>query len=169
MNDYHSGKIYKVICKHTGVQYVGSTTLKLTDRLHVHTSSYKRWQKGKAAYLSVFKVMEHDNYGIELLEEYPCANKEQLRQRERYWQERTECVNKIKAYASAEEKLNDRRTIHRQWVDTLVECSCGGFVRQGTFKAHQQSKRHANRKAAYDKLTPYKWKQRLIYRALSQK
>jgi len=38
-NKYLKGKIYKVVCNITGEMYIGSTVLRLSQRLYVHKHS----------------------------------------------------------------------------------------------------------------------------------
>lgn len=96
MVNYQNGRIYKLVCNVTGLQYVGSTTLSLHTRKAGHVQTYKRWKEGKArGCITSFKIIEGGDYDIVLLEEVPCDNKEQLHRAERRWIENLECVNII--------------------------------------------------------------------------
>jgi len=91
------GKIYKLYSKQQNITYIGSTAMYyLSQRLVTHKSSHKRYlnNKSKSSYTTSFKILECEDYKIELLENYPCANKKQLKDRERYYIENNECVNK---------------------------------------------------------------------------
>ena len=93
MVNYQQGKIYKIVCHNTGLIYYGSTCEpSLARRLHYHKTSYM-CVKYKVKCTST-KVLENDNYGIFLVENYPCNNKDELRMRERFYIENNECVNK---------------------------------------------------------------------------
>jgi hypothetical protein len=85
MVNYNNGKIYKIECLTTGLIYIGSTTKQyLSQRIVEHRSNYKRYQDGNCHYLTSFKVLENDNYLIELLESVDCNSKDELVARERF-------------------------------------------------------------------------------------
>ena len=95
MANYNNGKIYRIVCNKTGLCYIGSTTYDtLAQRLCSHKSAYKKWltdtTKNKC---SSVLVMENDDYDIVLVETVNCDSRDELRRRERYWIENTECVN----------------------------------------------------------------------------
>jgi len=95
MVKYEYGKIYKLYSKEQNIIYIGSTAMYyLSQRLAKHISSYKIYLNTKDGYVYSFKVLECEDYKIELLEDYPCANVYQLKTRERYYIENNECVNK---------------------------------------------------------------------------
>jgi hypothetical protein len=93
---YSNAKIYKIVDNTNGNIYVGSTCKKLCQRLAQHRSSYKQYLNGNSSrYITSFKILEHNDYDIILLEK--CENitdKEGLRVRERHYIQTLECVNK---------------------------------------------------------------------------
>ena len=103
MVNYQNGKVYKLVCNTTGLVYYGSTCEPtLARRLHQHKNSYI-CEKVKVKCTST-KVLENDNYGIFLVENYPCDNKDELRMRERFYIENNVCVNKCIPIRFKEEK-----------------------------------------------------------------
>ena len=44
--------------------------------------------------MTSFKILKHGNYQILLFENYPCKNSKELHEREKYWIEKTNCINK---------------------------------------------------------------------------
>jgi vacuolar-type H+-ATPase subunit H len=96
MIDYSKGKIYKLICNTTGLIYIGSTCKdRLCERLSKHKSHYKEYLKNGKSYITSFKILENNNYVIDLIEMCPCNTKDELNKRERYYIEMFNCVNKI--------------------------------------------------------------------------
>nr|WPF46558.1 MAG: hypothetical protein [Lake Baikal virophage 5] len=91
MNKYQNGKIYRLVCNNTGLNYYGSTVQKLCQRLYEHKRCYKL---NKNLNYTSFKIIEGGNFNIILVEEYPCENRYQLEAQERYHIENNECVNK---------------------------------------------------------------------------
>jgi hypothetical protein len=88
------GKIYSIVCKTTGMHYVGSTCSTLQTRLKGHERDYPLKK------CSSWKVLENNNYEIVLLEEYKCETRKDLLKREGYYIEknrhyinRNNCVN----------------------------------------------------------------------------
>jgi hypothetical protein len=96
MIDYILGKIYKIECNKTKKIYIGSTCEYFLDkRLLGHKTTFQRYKENKTKnYLTSFEILENDDYKILLLENYPCNNKNELHQRERYYIETHSCVNK---------------------------------------------------------------------------
>ena len=95
MVNYEYGKIYKLYSKQNNITYIGSTAeYYLSKRLSKHISTYKQYLKNKTNYIYSFKILECEDYKIELLENYPCANRTQLEKREGYYIKNNECVNK---------------------------------------------------------------------------
>ena len=94
--DYSLGKIYKISSPSNNLVYYGSTAQQyISTRLAAHLRSYKCYLNGKDNYVSSFKVIECEDYKIELVEECPCNNNQQLKARERFYIENNECVNKL--------------------------------------------------------------------------
>ena len=103
INKYQGGKIYKIVCRVTNLVYIGSTTQKyLCNRLKQHVYFFNK----KKSNCSSFKVLEGNDYYIELVELFPCNSKDELLVRERYYFDIIECVNKIKPLLSIEEIKN---------------------------------------------------------------
>jgi flavodoxin len=95
--DYKNGKIYKIVCNTTGLQYIGSTCNPyLSTRLAQHRSDYKKHLQNKTRYISSIEVLKNDNYEIILIESCPFETKDQLHARERFYIENNDCVNKVK-------------------------------------------------------------------------
>jgi group I intron endonuclease len=81
--DYKNGKIY-VIRNHINEKvYVGATTQSLSKRFGEHKRDYKRDYNYKI--YKAFLEYGIDKFYIELVENYPCENKEQLNAREGYY------------------------------------------------------------------------------------
>jgi len=122
-NRYQKGKIYRIICNTTGLQYYGSTCEdKLCKRLAHHKSDYNGFINGKQHnFMTSFNIIKNDNYEIVLVENYPCNSKDELHQRERYYIENNECVNKFipcrtsKEYREEnKEQIREKKKIYRE-------------------------------------------------------
>ena len=83
--DYTKAKIYRIVSEKTDHLYVGSTTRPLLQRYRQHRNLHKRFVKGKTrAFPSCTSssIFKYNDARIELIEEYPCANKLELDKRE---------------------------------------------------------------------------------------
>jgi hypothetical protein len=87
MPDYSLGKIYKITSPLTDSIYIGSTCVpKLSHHLREHVSQWREWQNGnQRKYLALFAILELGNYNIELIEKYPCTDKDEFRAREQHY------------------------------------------------------------------------------------
>ena len=82
MPDYSTGKIYIIFSTSKKLLYIGSTTQAISQRLGGHIRDFKCYKSGNRYWASSYDVLECEDYKIELLEEYPCCNREQLERRE---------------------------------------------------------------------------------------
>jgi hypothetical protein len=83
--DYALGKIYAIRSKTTPFYYVGSTAeTDLNNRLKRHISDYISYmnQLNSKGYMTSFFVIEQDDAEIVLLQNFPCKNKIELKDRE---------------------------------------------------------------------------------------
>ena len=99
-NKYENTKIYIITDNGYTEKYIGSTTQELSSRMAQHRAHYRRWKDGVSGSVSIFELFEKygvENCKIQLLEEYPCENKNQMMRREGYHILNEICVNKIVA------------------------------------------------------------------------
>ncbi len=116
MPDYSKSKIYKLTSSNSNEIYIGSTTLKLINRKAHHLYNYKRYLLGKMNYITSIKIIEYGgDIDICLLEEYSCNNKEQLHQRERFYIENNECVNKYIPTRTMEEYRELNKEVSKEY------------------------------------------------------
>jgi len=94
--DYKKGKIYCIRSYKTDDIYIGSTCSPLNKRFWQHKKNHRRWKEGKKVngITTSWYIIEHGDAYIELMEEYPCDNKQQLRKREGEYIRENECINK---------------------------------------------------------------------------
>lgn len=156
MVNYQNGKIYRIVCNITKLQYIGSTCVSLSQRLGQHVSNFKTKDSGIT---SSKRIIEGGDYKIFLIENYPCDTKEELLMRERHFQENMECVNIYKAIRTEEtekEYMANYREEHkedRKQYDKVRErpnrkdrytCECGMEVLCECRKRHSETQFHIN-------------------------
>jgi hypothetical protein len=124
-NKYNSGKIYRIVCNITGLVYIGSTCEpRLSTRLARHRSAYKRYiNKIGTNYVTSFKIFEHNDYFIELVDYARCETKDELCKIEGQYIRDADCINQriagrsrheynIQHYQNNKEQISIR---HRQY------------------------------------------------------
>jgi hypothetical protein len=122
INKYQNGKIYKIVCNKTNLVYIGSTTEKyLCNRLKRHRLDYKKFLNNKHRNITSFKVLENNDYYIELVELYSCNFKDELLVRERYYFDIIDCVNKLRPMSTIEEKKELKKEYYIINKDKLNE------------------------------------------------
>ena len=169
MERYQRGKIYKIVCRKTGKQYIGSTCKRLlSERLAGHVSTFKQWKKNNAFYMTSFDILEENNYYIELIESVPCSSKDELLVRERFHIQNNECVNKAVPLRTEKEWKEDnkkqiaeyKKKYNQEHVKEINEknkkyyqknkeqrsekfdCQCGGKYIFQHKKIHEKSIKH---------------------------
>jgi len=109
MPDFKQGKIYCLRSHQTGDIYIGSTCQPLPKRKGDHKKKYKRWKNGKTHYVTSFELLKYDDCYIELIEECPCDNRNQLERREGQLIREMDCVNKLVAGRTKKEWGEDNK------------------------------------------------------------
>ena len=86
MNKFHKSYIYKITCNKTSDIYIGSSYQPKNIRLSKHRTDFKGWQgingNRYRNYRSSFDVLFNEDYDMEIIEMFPCNNKDELLERE---------------------------------------------------------------------------------------
>ena len=113
MNKYHNAKIYKITDNDYNKCYIGSTCEDLSQRMARHRYNYhnaKAWNVLTSAN-RLFDEYGKDNCKIELIENYPCENREELLRREGFHIKNNDCINRCVAGRTINEWKEDKRSI----------------------------------------------------------
>ena len=117
MPDYQNSKIYKIYSvSNKELVYYGSTIEKLSTRLAKHVYEYKNNNSCKSKL-----VLDAGDYLIELVENYPCANKQQLVRREGVYTKNNVCVNKNIAGRTKKEYHQDNKAYYKEYKKEYYE------------------------------------------------
>lgn len=115
-----NGKIYRLVCN-DGHYYIGSTVNKLSYRFNNHKCSSKTSNSRVYTYIN---AIGWDNVKIELIEDYPCASKESLKEREDFYilelKDDELCLNTNRSVVSKEEKLELMKKYYEENKDTII-------------------------------------------------
>ena len=109
INKFNLSKIYAIKSPNTDLYYIGSTTQPLYKRFNAHKIDYKKYLTETYHFVTSYKILEHDDAYIELLEEINCENRKQLEKREGELirEHRALCVNKTIAGRTQKEWTQD--------------------------------------------------------------
>ena len=161
MPDYENSKIYKIYDNTNGNIYIGSTTEKyLSKRLQHHLSKYNYWIKNdrdKKLFMSSYEIFNNNNYHIELIENINCKDIYELKNRERYYIENCECINRyipnrnMKEYREDNKsEILEKKKIYREnnkskikvYNTTKIKCECGCEITRNGISKHKKTKKH---------------------------
>jgi hypothetical protein len=123
--DWSNGKIYRIISNNPeiSVVYYGSTVQKLCKRMASHRGHYKAWCAGKANNYSIFPYFKQygiEQFHIELVEDFPCDNEQQLLTQENVYIRENDCCNKQSAFSTPEEKKQQKKQYRQANRDTIL-------------------------------------------------
>ena len=154
MVNYNEGKIYFIGSKYTDKIYVGSTCLKLNQRFICHKNHYKLNYKQSSN-----KILKYNDCQIYLLEKVKCNNKKELCEKERYYIELFDTVNKQipnrtkkeyekEYYHNNKEKKEKYKKQYyqnnKEKLNKSFQCECGGSYVLRNKKRHYKSIKHIN-------------------------
>ena len=158
MNKFQRGKIYAIRSADSDMVYIGSTISTLRQRLFQHRAKFKACQAGKSRYITSFQLMELGGHYIELVENYPCADRNELSRREgEIMRETVGCINEnIAGRTKAEWYQDNRERIlikQKQYNQNNKEaiairdgqkfkCECGGKYTHEHKARHSRTQRH---------------------------
>ena len=165
-NKLDKSKIYKIVDNINDNVYIGSTCKTLKTRLSEHKSDYKRFLKGLYNNVKSFDVLKNGDYKIELLENCDIKTKQELLERERFYIENNDCLNKNipgrtdkeykqyqkeykkDYYFNNKEKIND---IHKEYreankdkANEKFDCECRGKYTRCGKSQHIKTSKHQN-------------------------
>ena len=147
MPDYSKGKIYKIVDNTNNNVYIGSTCEPtLAHRLAQHKSDYAKYLRGVRGLTASFLILANNNYDIVLLEECDVNSRDQLFQRERYYQDLIPNINKLKNARTPEEnkqvKILSRKNYELKCG--INKCQCGGKYLNAAsrYNKHLKTEKH---------------------------
>ncbi len=147
--NYQNAKIYVIEDYTTDMVYIGSTCKTLEQRLKQHERNFKAFQAGKSNNVTVFKILENDDYEIELVKNYPCATKQDLNIREgqiikEYKSKKWNVVNRNIAGQTQSQYRQNNRNIINEKAKLRHNCCCGGKFSLCNKTNHEATKKHQN-------------------------
>jgi len=152
MNQFKNGKIYKIVDNTCDKIYIGSTIQSLKSRLWHHQSDYRLNHNVSSRY-----ILQNNDYSIELLQCFPCDNRQQLHEKEQEYMSLygDRCVNVKKAFLTEEQRERSFKNYYEKNKETLLakkternkiytECPCGGRYNTAHRARHFKTNKHKN-------------------------
>ena len=126
--DYSKGKIYIIRSPNTPSVYIGSTISQLHKRLSQHKQPSNK--------LTSKNIIDSGDAYIELLEDCPCENRNQLHKREGQLMRATEgCINRYVAGRTTKEKqAEDRHAIAQMVIKRYRDFRKAGVPHQKAYR-----------------------------------
>ncbi len=159
--NFNNGKIYKITNDYNNDIYVGSTCDTLVKCFSCHRCKINCKRDGHRPLYTLMKEIGVDRFRIELIEDFPCEDKYQLRQKEGFWirelgtlnktienRSRAEYVavnrEKILEYSKQYSKQNyaENKEILLEKLKETITCECGCVVNKSHLQRHKRSKKH---------------------------
>ena len=119
--DFGKGKIYKITNDYNDEVYIGSTCDLLTKRFSYHKSDHR---KERCKNMSIYKLMNEigfDRFRIELIEDFPCTDKYELRQREGHFIRELGTLNQRIAGRTQQESQKDNKEKIKEYRENNKE------------------------------------------------
>jgi len=132
MSKYKTGKIYRIYCDGSNKYYIGSTIHSLEIRLSGHKNSKNMCSSKELVNNSKYDI------NIELLENYPCNNRNELLLRETEWIKKNiqNVVNKEMPSINKDNINNSTSGYYR--------CDCGSLMKNKGKMRHIETEKHKN-------------------------
>lgn len=177
--DYQKGKIYAIRASGTEDVYIGSTCSPLSVRMAGHRSNYKAFLEQRKCYITSFKILERGDAYIELLEDFPCASKDQLNRREGELIRATAgCVNRCipgrthaQYYQEHKETILEQKRVYQQVNKEALAEKDKQYYQEHKEQILEKSKRYneVNKQAIVEVKKKYREANRQVLRETAKK
>lgn len=156
--DYSQAKIYKITNDYNDDIWIGSTCDTLVKKFSVHKAESIRNLRKDCIIHNLIREHGFDRFRIQLIEDFPCEDLYQLRQRQGYYIRELKAINKYADKKDYNEKNKERinenykeytqkpevkERIKERNSETIV-CECGCSLRRDSLLRHQKTKVHLN-------------------------
>ena len=161
MPNYKKGKIYSIRSYQTDDIYIGSTTRPLSERMADHRRKYKYFLQGKtkSSYYTSFEIIKRGDAYIELIEEIPCNNVNELTKFEGNYIRNMDCINKrneartkkekqeynkkyFEKYDKTEKRIKYKKQRQQKRKHIKYNCCCGSITLLKNKQSHFRSIKH---------------------------
>ena len=146
--DFSKGKIYKITNDFNNEVYIGSTCNTLNRRFIKHKSDSKRDKNKNTSLYKLMNEIGFERFRIQLLEDYHCEDKYELRQREGHYIREQGTLNKLVAGREKKEYNKEYYEANKEEIKEYkrekVLCECGCFISKDCISRHKKTNKHIN-------------------------
>ena len=152
-NKFYNSKIYKIVDNTNDNVYIGSCCSSLKTRLSTHKCSYemllfkniKSYEINKNKnYIKSYEIIKNGDYKIELLEDCDINTKQELLERERYYIENNNCLNKNISDISYKQYYNINKDYQKEYCKKKIEKYTRYYTHYNKSK-HLKTDKHQNK------------------------
>ena len=166
--DYNNAKIYKITNDFNDDVYVGSTCDTLVKRFSKHKGDSRDSNKQNRPFYKLINEIGFERFRIQLVEDYPCEDKYQLRQREGHFIRQIGTLNKRIEGRTRKEYYQDNKEQFQEYFESnkerikekdkkyyeankeqiqvyrneVIICDCGCETVRNHISRHKQTKKH---------------------------
>lgn len=147
--NFNNAKIYKITNDFNDEVYVGSTCDTLIKRFSAHKQSCKCDKKNHTSLYVLMNEIGFERFRIDLIEDYPCSDKQALRQREGYFIREMGTLNKRIAGRTDEEYEKDNKEKRKEYFKEYREVNkeailerCKNYLEQNKEKRKETCKNY---------------------------
>ena len=120
-SDLKTGYIYEISSRSDGKKYYGSTFNQVEKRIQQHKNALNSYLNGRGHFTTSFYIIKDNKYDVSVVERVDNTSPKHLHERERYYIENNECVNKLvpnrnkyEYYIDNSQKIKDKMNQHYQ-------------------------------------------------------
>ena len=141
--DFSKAKIYKITNDYNDKVYVGCTCDTLVKRFSYHKKDRTRNRNLNRPLYQLMNEIGFERFRIQLICEYPCDDKYQLKQKEGEYIRAMGALNvhnagNMKPYEENRLKNEDRKNYRKE----KIECECGCMISRSDISTHKKTKKH---------------------------
>ena len=125
------GYIYKIYDNTNGNIYYGSTKESVSRRITGHRAKYKKYIEGKGgSYTKSFDILKNNDYSYSIVEKVEFNEKFELHQKERFYIENNECINKCIPTRTDKEYRENNKDKMREYKKEYVKINKDKIIKQ---------------------------------------
>ena len=141
--DYSQAKIYKITNDYNDKVYVGSTCDTLVKRFSYHKKDRTRTRNLNRPLYQLINEIGFERFRIQLICEFPCEDKYQLKQKEG---EYISAMGTLNVLTAGNMVPSDEKRLHNEdrnrYKAEQIECECSCIIRRSDISTHKKTKKH---------------------------
>lgn len=146
MVNYANTKIYMIHSPQTDKVFISHTCRTLKQRIFKYKFDLKQYNRGLETFNPIFDIVKHDDVQIQLLENYPCNNIEEVNIRKKHYftEYKNRLVNEV--LDSGSQSCDEIVVITPEtqiWLNEKLPCClCQRYISRCDFARHEKSDMH---------------------------